>query len=293
MSIRALTRGPAPRIARRRLVPRRLIGRIVNYALLTAAAVVFILPFMILLTTSLTPLGKTLFASPPRVLPWPISLHAFHVAFTAVPMLRYVGNSIFYVITTVPLSAAVCVLAGYAFGALKFWWRNIFFMMIIGTMFLPGEVMFIPRFIVTTDLGLANKYAGVILPSLLTAFGTLIMRQAFAAVPYELREAAVTDGANEWQIFFRVMLPVVRPSVAIVAIFGFVNVWNEFLWPLVILNDQSKYPVALGVAYLAGISSTDQRSLAAGTVIAIIPIVIFFLILQRQIMEGMKGSIKG
>lgn len=283
---------PSTKIKRRRS-PRRAAQRVANYALLSFAAVFFVIPFLILLTTSLTPLGETLFSDPPRLFAWPVSLAAYFTAFEAVPMLTYLGNSLLYVVTIVPLSAAVCVLAGYAFGALEFSGRNVFFTMIIATMFLPAEVMLIPRFIVTTDLGMANEYLGIILPSLLTAFGTLIMRQAFAAIPRELRDAARIDGANEWQIFRRVMLPVVKPSIAIVAIFGFVNVWNDFLWPLVVLNDESKYPVALGIAYLAGIGSTDERSLAAGSVISIIPIVIFFLILQRQIMDGMKGSVKG
>lgn len=278
---------------RRRRSPRRVAQRVGNYALLSFAAVFFVIPFLILLTTSLTPLGETLFADPPRLFAWPATLDAYVTAFNAVPLLTYLGNSLLYVVTIVPLSAGVCILAGYAFGALEFRGRNVFFLMIIATMFLPAEVMLIPRFIVTTDLGLANEYLGIILPSLLTAFGTLIMRQAFAAIPRELRDAARIDGANEWQIFRRVMLPVVKPSIAIVAIFGFVNVWNDFLWPLVVLNDESKYPVALGIAYLAGIGSTDERSLAAGSVVSIIPIVVFFLILQRQIMDGMKGSVKG
>lgn len=284
---------PPAKFRRRRLPPRRIAQRLANYGLLTFAAVFFVVPFLILLTTSLTPVGQTLFTDPPRLFAWPISLDAYLTAFRAVPLLTYLGNSVLYVATIVPLSAAVCILAGYAFGALEFRGRNIFFLMIIATMFLPAEVMLIPRFIVTTELGLANEYLGIILPSLLTAFGTLIMRQAFAAIPRELRDAARIDGANEWQIFLRVMLPVVKPSVAIVAIFGFVNVWNDFLWPLVVLNDESKYPVALGIAYLAGIGSGDERSLAAGSVVSIIPIVVFFLILQRQIMDGMKGSVKG
>lgn len=287
------TRERPMRLPRRRMSGRRAAGLIGNYGVLTAIAAVFVVPFLILLTTSLTPVGETLFSIPPQLLRWPISWDAYVVAFETVPMLKYLGNSFFYVITIVPLSAAVCVLAGYAFGALRFRGRNFYFMLILGTMFLPAEVMLIPRFIVVSELGLANEYLGVILPSLLTAFGTLIMRQAFAGIPNELRDAARIDGANEWRIFFNVMVPVVRPSLAIVVIFGFINVWNSFLWPLVVLNDEAKYPVALGVAYLAGIGSTDERSLAAGSVVSIIPIVIFFLIMQRHIMDGMKGAVKG
>src|SRR5699024_983105 len=246
-----------------------------------------------LLSSALKSLDQNLFGFPPDLIPRPPSLRSFTVAFSAVPLLKYMGNSVIYAVTIVPISAAVCLLAGYAFGALRYRGRNLYFLLILGTMFLPAEVMLIPRYLVASDLGITNSYAGVILPSLLSAFGTLIMRQAFAGVPVELREAARIDGANEWQIFSRVMLPVVRPSLAVVAIFGFVNVWNSFLWPLVVLNDEGKYPIALGIAYLAGISSSDERSLAAGSVVSIIPIVIVFMFLQRQLMDGMKGAVKG
>ena len=272
---------------------RRLLSNIGNYLVLIAIASMFVVPFLILLSTSLIPYGKTLFTTPPTLIPTSVSGAAYETAFNAVPLLKYLLNSLLYVVTIVPLSAATCVLAGYAFGALRFRGRNVMFFLILGTMFLPAEVMLIPRFIVASQLGIANSYWGMILPSLLTAFGTLIMRQAFAGIPGEMREAALTDGAGEARIFFNIMLPVVRPSVAIVVIFGFINVWNSFLWPLVVLNDESKYPIALGIAYLAGIGSTDDRSLAAGSVISIIPIFIFFMFMQRHIMEGMRGAVKG
>lgn len=271
----------------------RIAANSVLYVVLSLIACAFIGPFLILLSSALKPLSQDLFGFPPDLIPRPPSLHSFEVAFNAVPLAKYMGNSVIYAVTIVPLSATVCLLAGYAFGALRYRGRNIYFLLILGTMFLPAEVMLIPRYLVASDLGITNTYAGVILPSLLSAFGTLIMRQAFAGVPVELREAARIDGANEWQIFSRVMLPVVRPSLAVVAIFSFVHVWNSFLWPLVVLNDEEKYPIALGIAYLAGIGSSDERSLAAGSVVSIIPIVIVFLFLQRQIMDGMKGAVKG
>lgn len=268
-------------------------GNAVLYVVLSLIALGFIGPFLILLSSALKPLSQDLFGFPPDLIPRPPTLDSFREAFRAVPLMKYMTNSVIYAVTIVPISAMVCLLAGYAFGALRFPGRNLWFLMILGTMFLPAEVMLIPRYLVASDLGITNGYLGVILPSLLSAFGTLIMRQAFAGVPHELREAARIDGANEWQIFSRVMLPIVRPSLAIVMIFGFVNVWNSFLWPLVVLNDESKYPIALGIAYLAGIGSSDERSLAAGSVASIIPIVIVFLFLQRQILDGMKGAVKG
>lgn len=163
----------------------------------------------------------------------------------------------------------------------------------IAPMFLPGELMLIPRFLVVSSLGLADTYAGVILPGLLSAMGIFLLRQTFASVPQELEDAARMDGCREWGIFWHVMLPAARPALAVLAIFGFISVWNSFIWPLVVLKDTDKYPIALALSYLTGVTGTDVRSLAAGTVISLIPVIFFFVLMQRHILEGMKGAVKG
>lgn len=140
---------------------------------------------------------------------------------------------------------------------------------------------------------MADTYAGVILPGLLSAFGIFLLRQTFAGVPREVIDAARTDGCHELRIFWHVMLPAARPALAILGIFGFISVWNSFIWPMVVLKDSAMYPIALGISYLAGVTGTDVRSLAAGTVISILPVVIFFMIMQRHVLEGMRGAVKG
>jgi putative chitobiose transport system permease protein len=153
--------------------------------------------------------------------------------------------------------------------------------------------MLVPRFLVISDLHMADTYEGVIAPGLLSAFGILLLRQTFSGIPREVTEAARIDGCRDLRVFWHIMLPGSRPTMAIMAIFGFISTWNSFIWPLVVLKDDNKYPIALGVAYLAGITGTDVRSLAAGTVISIIPVVVFFIVMQRHILEGMRGAVKG
>ncbi|MFI6906567.1 carbohydrate ABC transporter permease [Nonomuraea sp. NPDC050394] len=263
------------------------------YVLLTAIALVFVGPFLILLSSGLKPSGQAVFAFPPDIIPRPPVLDWVKEAWTAIPFPRYLLNSVIYVGAMVPAYVLVSALCAYPLARLRFRGRNLIFLAILSTMFLPGEVMLIPRFLVVSQLGMADTYAGVILPGLLSAFGIFLLRQTFAGVPREIVDAARTDGCHELRIFWHVMLPAARPTLAILAIFGFISVWNSFIWPLVVLKDSAKYPIALGIAYLAGITGTDVRTLAAGTIISIIPVVVVFMLMQRHVLEGMRGAVKG
>ncbi|WP_157248618.1 carbohydrate ABC transporter permease [Nonomuraea typhae] len=267
--------------------------RLGMYVLLTAIALVFVGPFLILLSAGLKPAGQAVFSFPPDVVPRPPVLDWVKEAWTAIPFPRYLLNSVLYVAAMVPAYVLVSALAAYPLARLRFRGRNLIFLAILSTMFLPGEVMLIPRFLVVSQLGMADTYAGVILPGLLSAFGIFLLRQTFAGVPREIVDAARTDGCHELRIFWHVMLPAARPTLAILGIFGFISVWNSFIWPLVVLKDSGKYPIALGIAYLAGITGTDVRTLAAGTIISIIPVVVVFMLMQRHVLEGMRGAVKG
>ncbi|TMR99813.1 carbohydrate ABC transporter permease [Nonomuraea basaltis] len=263
------------------------------YILLSAIALAFIGPFLILLSAGLKPPGQAVFSFPPDIIPRPPVLTWVAEAWTAIPFPRYLLNSVIYVGVMVPLYVLVSALCAYPLAHLDFRGKNLVFFAVLSTMFLPGEVMLIPRFLVVSQLGMADSFAGVILPGLLSAFGIFLLRQTFAGVPREVVDAARTDGCHELRIFWHVMLPAARPTLAILAIFGFISVWNSFIWPLVVLKDSSKYPIALGIAYLAGITGTDVRTLAAGTIISIIPVVVVFMLMQRHVLEGMRGAVKG
>ena len=273
--------------------PAKTFRRFWMYVLLIAIGCVFVGPFLIMLSSGLKPPSQQVFSFPPDFIPRPPVLTWVKEAWTSVPFPRYLLNSVGYVVVMVPVYMAVAALTAYPLAVMRFRGRTFFFFLFLSTMFLPGELMLVPRFLVVSDLNMADTYQGVILPGLLSAFGILILRQTFAGIPRDLSESARIDGCGDFRIFWHVMIPGARPAMAIMAIFGFISVWNSFIWPLVVLKDNNKYPIALGIQYLAGITGTDVRSLAAGTVISIIPVIVFFAIMQRHILEGMQGAVKG
>lgn len=273
--------------------PRRLRMLTANYAVLLILALVFVGPFVVLLSSALKPAVQDVFSFPPDLIPQPPVLTWFARAWTVIDFPRYLLNSVLYVGVMVPAYLAVSALTAYPLARMRFRLRTVIFFMFLSTMFLPGELMLIPRFLVVSELGLADTYAGVMLPGLLSAIGIFLLRQTFAGVPQELDDAARMDGCRDWGVFWHVMLPAAKPAFAVLAIFGFISVWNSFIWPLVVLKDTSKYPIALGISYLTGVTGTDVRTLAAGTVISLIPVLVFFVLMQRHILDGMKGAVKG
>jgi putative chitobiose transport system permease protein len=268
----------------------RTAGR---YVLLALIAVPFIGPFVVLLATSLKPASQPVDSFPPDLIPRPPVLDFFVEAWTTIPYGRFLLNSILYVGIIVPIYLVVSALTAYPLARIQFRGRQVFFILFLSTMFLPGELMLIPRFLVMKELGLIDSYLSIILPSILSALGIFLLRQTFLAIPEEIVEAARIDGASEWRIFRAIAVPIARPTLAVLAILGFISVWNGFVWPLVALTDESKFPLALGIAYLSGVSGTDVRGLAAGTVLSILPVVAVFVALQRHILNSTAGAVKG
>ena len=273
--------------------PRRLFRAIGNYALLTGIALLFIGPFLILLSNSLKSSAQSVVSNPPDLIPRPPVLDYFVAAWTTIPFPLYMLNSVLYVLMVVPLHLAVSATVAWALARYRFRGRSFYFALFLSTMFLPGELMLIPRFVTTAQMNLVDTYAGVALQSILGALGIFLLRQAFLQIPTEIYEAARIDGASEWRTFVRIGLPLVAPSMVVLGILGFISMWNSFIWPLVVLTDQSKYPLALGIAYLTGVSGSQVRPLAAGTVMSLIPVVVVFILLQRRIMSNMGGAVKG
>jgi putative chitobiose transport system permease protein len=269
---------------------RRTFG---TYVLLVVVACVFVGPFLWLLATALKPSGQPVFSFPPDLIPRPPVLDWFAEAWTTIPFGRFLLNSTLYVGVIVPVYLLVSAMTAYPLARIAFRGRQLFFVLFLSTLFLPGELMLIPRFLVMRELGLLDSYAAVMLPAILSALGIFLLRQTFAGIPEEIVEAARVDGASEWRIFWSIACPIARPTLAVLAILGFISVWNSFLWPLVVLDDQSKFPIALGIAYLSGVSGTDVRGLAAGTVLSLIPVLVVFVLLQRHILSSMAGAVKG
>jgi len=263
------------------------------YVVLLLVAAVFVGPFVLLLSTGLKPPHQPVYSFPPQIIPLPPVLTWLNEAWNAIPFARMLVNSVAYTVVTVPLYLLVSAMTAYPLARIRFPARSAFFIMFLSIMFMPPELMLVPRFLVMNELGMTDTYAAVIIPALLSSLGIFLLRQTFAGIPDEVIEAARIDGASEWGVFHRVVLPMARPTMALLSILGFISVWNSFVWPLVVLNTQQKFPITLGIAYLSGVSGTDVRGLAAGTMVSLIPVIAVFMILQRRILDSMGGAVKG
>lgn len=266
---------------------------LIAYLALILIAGLFIGPFLILLSSAFKSSAQPVYGFPPQIIPRPPVLDWFARAWSQIPFLKYMFNSFYLVVVMVPLNVLISALTAYPLARMRFRGSRFFFFAILSTLFLPAEVMLIPRFLIAAQMGLVNTYAGIILPGLIGAFGIFLLRQAYLQIPKELDEAARIDGCGEFRLWWQIMTPQIAPSMATLAVFGFISVWNNFQWPLVMLKDADKFPLALGLAYLAGIFGADVRSLAAGTVLSLIPVLVFFLVMQRYFVAGLKGAVKG
>jgi putative chitobiose transport system permease protein len=271
-----------------------LSKKIVTYLLLTAIAIIMLFPLIWLVSTSLKSPSENVFGFPPQLIPQQPTLENYQTVWQSYPFGRYLFNSTIVAFLTVTINLLFCSLAAYPLARLNFLGKKIIFAVIISTIMIPFQIVMIPLYILIVQLGLKNSYLGIIFPTLASAFGIFLLRQAFQGVPKELEEAARIDGCSELGLWWHVMIPSIRPALVTLAIFVFIGSWSDFLWPLVVLDQPEYYTLPLGVANLAGSFSLDWRLIAAGSVISIIPILILFLLVQRYIIPTDIGSgVKG
>jgi putative chitobiose transport system permease protein len=253
-----------------------------------------LLPLVWLTTTAFKSPTENIFQFPPQFWPAHPTLQNFVQVWQTNPFGRYLWNSLLVALLTVILNLLLCALAAYPLARLDFRGRDLLFTLVVATILIPFQIVMIPLYILTVQLGLRNTYLGLIFPAIASAFGIFLLRQAFQGVPKELEEAARMDGCSELGIWWFVMLPSVRPALVTLSIFVFIGSWSDFLWPLLILDDPNYYTLPLGVAKLAGAFSLDWRLIAAGSVISIAPILLFFLLMQQYIVPTETGSgVKG
>ncbi|MBM0740079.1 carbohydrate ABC transporter permease [Phormidium sp. CLA17] len=274
---------------------RSTIWKIVGmYALLGTIAIAMLIPLVWLVSTSLKSPTEDLFQFPPRLIPSQPTFQNFVTVWKSHPFERYITNSVIVSVLTVALNLLFCSLAAYPLARLQFRGKEAIFTAIVATIMIPFQIVMIPLYVLAVQLGLRNSYLGIIFPAIASAFGIFLLRQAFQGVPKELEEAARIDGCTELGIWWYVMLPSIRPALVTLAIFVFIGSWSDFLWPLIVLDRPEYYTLPLGVASLAGTFSLDWRLIAAGSVISIAPIILFFLLMQRYIVpteaaSGVKG----
>lgn len=276
------------------LKSRNLSRNLSQFVILMAIAALTVFPLLWLVSTSFKPLSENISQSIPQLLPSQPTLDNFVRVWKNSRFDLYLWNSFLVSSVTVILNLLFCSLAAFPLARLQFKGREPIFWAIVGTTMIPFQITMIPLYILAVQLNLKNTYAGLIFPYVISAFGIFLLRQAFQGVPKEMEEAARMDGCSSLGIWWHVMLPAARPALITLAVFTFVAMWGDFLWPLVIVDKPELYTLPRGIASLASAFSEDWRLIAAGSVISLLPVFLIFVFLQRYIIAtdtsvGVKG----
>lgn len=265
---------------------RQGVGNGFRYTILIVFSIFMLLPFAFALFGSLKP-EPEIFSVPLRWLPSRFQWHNYLLPFQTNNFGRYFVNSAIVSLVQTIAPLILCSMAGYSLAKFNYPGRTLVFVFILSTIMLPTQVTLIPLFLIIKQLHWINTYAGLIVPGLATTFGTFLMRQFFLSLPSEYMDAARIDGAGEFRIFWTIMLPMCRPALSALAIFSFTASWNSFLWPLVIINQDSMRTVPLGLVFYIGEQRAPQYGqLLAVAIIATLPVLALFLALQRQFIRG-------
>ncbi|MFE5614742.1 carbohydrate ABC transporter permease [Streptomyces sp. NPDC056524] len=265
-----------------------------RYALLAVVLLLTIGPFLWQLSTSLKGPGEDVYSRTPDFLPRDPTFANFAQVADTVPVWTYALNSLTVAAIAVAGNVVGATLAGFALSRLRFRGARLVLGLFVATLVLPGEVTIVSQYVTVRGMGLTDTLLGVALPGAVAMLNVLLMYTAFQAVPPELDAAALVDGANVWQRLVHVGLPNVRGMLSVVVIFTFIGAWDDFLWPLIVLNDPARYTLTVGLQYLDGTFTANPRLIAAGTMIAFLPVVAVFAALQRFFFRGVEeGAIKG
>ncbi|HUQ20003.1 MAG TPA: carbohydrate ABC transporter permease [Gemmatimonadaceae bacterium] len=272
---------------------RQQLTRILLYTLLIIGAMLSLLPMLWMLSASLMPTGEAS-TFPPHFLPSAPTLEHYRDLFVRLDLGRNLLNSIFVSFIVTFASLFINSMAGYAFAKLRFRGRDRVFRVLSTGLVLPVQVAMLPLFLLLKNMGLINTYWGVIIPGLASIFGIFLVRQYALSIPDEMLDAARVDGASEFRIFWSIVVPGIMPILATLSIWTFLATWNDFMWPLIVLSDQSHYTLPVALANLSGEHVQDTELMMAGSVLTVIPVMLVFLFLQRYYIQGvMAGSVKG
>jgi ABC-type glycerol-3-phosphate transport system permease component len=262
-------------------------------ALLLFAVFLLIIPYAYMISASFKE-GGEIFSIPIELLPRGLYMGNYELLFTETNFVRWFLNSVFIGLSRMALAIIVSIMAGYAFAKFDFRFKNTLFLLVIATLTLPIYVLIVPLYDMMVTLGWTDRYIALILPFAAQAIGVFLARQYLLSVPDEILDAARVDGATEWGIFWRIVLPLSTPVMAVLGILFFTAAWNDFVWPLVVMTEDSKFPVALGLPTLLGPYSQEYGAVMAGSFLSTVPIIIVFLIAQRRFVEALTaGAVKG
>ncbi|ALV46943.1 ABC transporter permease [Arthrobacter alpinus] len=269
-------------------------GLIGKYGLLLGVLVIMVFPFLWQLSTSLKGAGENIYDFPPSLIPAEPTLANYGEVFRTIPVLDYAWHSLIIGVGTVITNVVFATLGGHALGTMKFRFKWVILAIFFSTLLLPGEVTLTSQYLTIKSLGLANTLWGVFLPGAIAAINVLLMMAACRMIHPDTLDAATIDGANTMQRLRHIVWPNIRGMVSVVALFSFIGAWDDFLWPLVVLSDPANYTLTVGMQYLNSNFAANPRVIAAGTMIALIPIILLFAALQKHFFRGVEeGGVKG
>lgn len=272
---------------------KRILGGVGYYIVAVLLAVIALVPFVWMISTSLKSRGA-LMSIPIEWIPAEPTLDAYGEVFSRFPFLKTIGNSLFITCSFTLLTIVSASMAAFAFAKIRFRGSRLVLGLYLATMMIPTQVTMIPLFVVMNKLGLIDSYASVILPGIFKPFAVFMLVQQMRAIPEDFLDAARIDGAGIFQVYRRIALPMCAPTIATLAVTTFMESWNDYLWPLLMLTDRNKMTLPIALSTLNGQYNTEYNVLMAGSLISMIPIVIIYLCAQKQFKNGlMAGGIKG
>jgi multiple sugar transport system permease protein len=268
-------------------------GTMLLYAAFSVGALLMATPLLMMLMTSFKTPAEAL-RMPPVIIPAHPTLDAYHTVLTQAPFFTWFRNSVIVAVSVTALILFTSSLAGYIFAKFSFPGKNVLFTLLLATLMVPFPVILIPIYLIINKLGLLNSLLALIAPSMVSAFGIFLMRQFVAAIPNDLLDAARLDGASEWTIYWQLIRPQLGPAMATLGIFTFMSSWNDYLWPLVAINDQDRMTLPLALSFFNTAHSTRYDLVMAASVLVILPIIVVFLFFQRHfinamVLSGVKG----
>jgi ABC-type glycerol-3-phosphate transport system permease component len=269
------------------------LWQVLGNAVLLVVIFLTIMPYVYMVSASFKP-GEELFSIPVKIFPDSLYWGNYDLLFGKTNFVRWFFNSVFIGVSRMILAVLISLMAGYAFAKFDFRFKNALFIVLLATLTLPIYVLIVPLYSMMVAFGWTDHYIALILPLAAQAIGVFLSRQYLLSIPDEILDSARVDGAGEWGIFWRIIMPLSQPVIAVMGILFFTASWNDYIWPLVVLTKDQMYTVSLGLPTLVGPYSQEYGAVMAGSFLSAVPIMIIFLIMQRRFIEGItQGAVKG
>lgn len=264
-------------------------GKLIIHLVLIVGAIAMILPFLWMILTSLKTIGEAT-QMPVKIFPGKLQWNNYKEVIRLLPFAKFYVNTLVMIFWRVVCACLFSSMAAYALARLEFPGKKILFFLVLMQMMIPGQIFIIPQFLLAQNLGLLNSVSALVMPGLVSAFGTFLLRQFFIGIPNDIEEAAILDGCNRWQVFWKIMMPMARSGMVALGIFTSLFAFKDLMWPLIVNMSVDKMTLSSGLASLQGQFSTNYPQLMAGSLLAIWPMLLIFIVFQKRFIEGIATT---